>query len=139
MPVVWSKTRAPEAVQLRIDYVDGRQAVGEVGWHADRTLQEMWGNTFKQQRHQVIDLPSGTGTWSVHLGRGANIKLLYAQLGAFIQQLIDSNLSRTRSVRRGGPTLNLCGTCHQGFGVGEGEIAILLRSHPARPAVRGTL
>lgn len=87
-------TSAGAGADFRIRYFDGRMAVGEVGWHADRVLQEMWGNAFKREKHQTIDLPQGLGTWSVQLGRGANIKQLYRQLCAFIQQLIDNNITK---------------------------------------------
>lgn len=72
---------------FEIHYGDGRKAVGEVGWHEDPALREMWANTFRRDRHQVVDLPEGSGTWTVHLVLGAHIGRLYNQLPAFIVEL----------------------------------------------------
>ncbi len=55
-----------------VAYSDGRSAVGEVGWHADPLVEAMWARTFRERRHQVVELPDGLGQWSVQLVLGAN-------------------------------------------------------------------
>jgi hypothetical protein len=70
-----------------IDYADGRLGVGEVTWHADRQIQEMWGRTFRMERHQVIELPPELGTWVLTLVTGARIDALPKALPALIAQL----------------------------------------------------
>ena len=50
---------------FEISYTDGRTAVGEVGWHEDPEIRAMWGNTFRQERHQTVEVASGRGTWSL--------------------------------------------------------------------------
>jgi len=79
-------------VDFRIDYSDGRRAVGEVGWHQDPVLQEMWAKVFKYDRHQVIDLPAGAGRWELTVLRGSNIKRLYAQLPDLVSRLIEAGV-----------------------------------------------
>jgi hypothetical protein len=76
---------------FEIAYSDGRTAVGEVGWHEDPEIRAMWGNTFKQERHQTVELDSGRGTWSVHLLRGASINRLHKELPSLIDILIDAS------------------------------------------------
>ncbi len=74
---------------FRIEYADGRRAVGEVGWHADPKLQAMWAEVFKRERHQVIELPEGAGQWMVTLVPGASINRLYDRLPAFVWSLVE--------------------------------------------------
>ena len=75
---------------FRLDYTDGRAALGEVGWHEDPKVREMWANTFKRDQHQVIELPTGLGQWTVGLERGAHIGKLYAELPALLASLVAS-------------------------------------------------
>ncbi|MGA2531389.1 MAG: hypothetical protein ABSG36_19845 [Acidimicrobiales bacterium] len=85
-------------IDFRIEYRDGRLGIGEVGWHADAEIEAMWGNTFRQERQQVVELPAGSGTWSLGLQRGANIKRLYAKLPSLIALLRAAGLRRLEVV-----------------------------------------
>jgi hypothetical protein len=85
-------------IDFRIEYRDGRLGIGEVGWHADAEIEAMWGNTFRQERQQVVELPAGSGTWSLGLQRGANIKKLYAKLPSLIALLRAAGLRRLEVV-----------------------------------------
>ncbi len=69
-------------------YADGRRGIGEVGWHEDPTIQEMWARTFRAHHHQQIDLAVGLGQWSVQLVRGAHIGRLYTELPEFVGKLV---------------------------------------------------
>lgn len=71
---------------FRIEYRDGRVAIGEVGWHEDRVLREMWSNAFRREHHQVIQLPAGYGKWVVELDAGANIGQLYRELPVLLSE-----------------------------------------------------
>jgi len=79
---------------FRIEYYDGRLGLGEVGWHEDSAIREMWANTFRRPRHQVIDLHGDAGTWSLGLVAGANIKALYRDLPSFVDELISNGTDR---------------------------------------------
>jgi hypothetical protein len=79
---------------FEIDYADGRRAVGEVGWHENERLREMWGNTFRQDLHQTVVLDEGAGTWGLQLVLGANIKRLHRDLARFIGQLTEAGCFR---------------------------------------------
>lgn len=83
-------TSAGHGPDFRITYADGRVAFGEVGWHEDPQVQEMWANTFKHDQHQLVNLPSGLGQWAVSLERGANIGRLYADLPALVAALAEA-------------------------------------------------
>jgi hypothetical protein len=72
---------------FRIEYLDGRLGLGEVAWHEDRVLREMWANTFRRARHQTIDLPERAGTWTVGLQMGARIDRLYRELHILVELL----------------------------------------------------
>lgn len=63
---------------FRIDYHDGRRGFGEVGWHVDPRLQEMWAQTFRRPKHQQIELQAGSGRWAMKLRPGARIDRLYS-------------------------------------------------------------
>jgi hypothetical protein len=78
---------------FRISYGDGRTAIGEVGWHEDPQIQEMWQNTYKQEEHQTVRLPEGTGQWGLRLMPGANIKALHQNLPGFIETLVQANVT----------------------------------------------
>jgi hypothetical protein len=69
-------------------YADGRRGTGEVGWHEDPMIQEMWARTFQAPCHQQVDLAAGLGQWSVALVRGAHIGRLYAELPGFVDMLV---------------------------------------------------
>jgi hypothetical protein len=87
-------TSGGQGPDFRITYCDGRIGLGEVGWHVDRDVQEMWANTFRHPEHQVIGLRSGLGQWSLQLARGANIGRLYKGLPALIEGMADSGSTR---------------------------------------------
>lgn len=78
-----------EGPDFRIGYVDGRTAIGEVGWHQDCKIQQMWAETFKRDAQQVV-LPPGTGKWTISLTRGASIKDLYQGLPPLIEEILES-------------------------------------------------
>lgn len=75
---------------FRIDYSDGRLGWGEVGWHEDPAEQAMWAETFRRDRHQIIELPGGRGHWSLSLRRGAHIGRLFDEVPTFIDRLLKS-------------------------------------------------
>ena len=75
---------------FRIDYHDGRRGFGEVGWHVDPRVQEMWAHTFKRPKHQQIELEPGSGQWAMKLRVGARIDRLYS---GGLQQLIDEMIA----------------------------------------------
>jgi len=77
---------------FEIAYLDGRTAIGEVGWHEDPMIREMWSNTYRQERHQTVELRPGRGSWSLDLVRGANIKKLHRDLPALIDGMIETSL-----------------------------------------------
>jgi hypothetical protein len=82
-------TSPGHGTDFRIDYDDGGVAIGEVAWHADPVVQEMWANVFRREHHQVIDLRRGVGQWAVTVARGASIKRLYTDLPALIGSLAE--------------------------------------------------
>jgi hypothetical protein len=79
-------TGAGHGPDFRIDYADGRFGLGEVGWHTDPAIQRLWGQTFRRDRHQQIELRPGSGQWSLKLAVGASIGRLAA---GGLQQLVD--------------------------------------------------
>jgi len=85
-------------VDFRIEYRDGKLGIGEVGWHADPEIEGMWSNTFRRERQQVVELPLGSGAWSLGLERGANIKQLYAKLPSLVALLRAAGLSHLEVV-----------------------------------------
>lgn len=95
-----------------IDYIDGRRAVGEVGWHEDPRVREMWGNTFKQERHQTVELEEGTGTWALHLVLGANIKQLHRDLPGFVAELSQAGCFQLE-IYDGWPRSNMADTARR--------------------------
>ena len=44
-----------------IAYTDGRSVVGEVTWHADPRVEQMWGVTLRQDTPQQVPLQAGEG------------------------------------------------------------------------------
>lgn len=85
---------------FRIDYSDGRTGWGEVGWHEDEELRAMWSLTFRQEKHQQVDLPSGVGTWVVSLVKGASIKRLKRELAAFVVEMTRAGCERLEVVEK---------------------------------------
>lgn len=76
-----------------IAYNDGTTALGEVGWHEDRVIQEMWANTIARERHQVVELAPHSGHWSISLTRSARIKALHRELPNLIEALSRAGLT----------------------------------------------
>src|SRR6202034_2286724 len=76
---------------FHIDYGNGRSAVGEVGWHENPEIQQMWAETLKREEHQQIRLHPGTGVWSVHLLAGASIRTLYRDLPDLLAEMRERN------------------------------------------------
>jgi hypothetical protein len=79
---------------FRIDYNDGRIGLGEVGWHVDQVVQEMWANAFRQESHQTVPLRPGSGQWSTKLIAGANIRGLYRGLQGVIDLMAAAGKTR---------------------------------------------
>ena len=77
-----------------IHYADGRIGWGEVAWHADADLQEMWSNIFRHEDPQQVPLPSGLGYWAVTLAKGASIKGLYKGLPGLVDQMVKLGCNR---------------------------------------------
>ena len=86
-----ARTNGPD---FRIEYLDGRVGVGEVSWHEDRTVQEMWANVFRRPEHQQIPLRAGSGQWGLKLVSGARIDRLYSDLQGLIDSLVVGGVSR---------------------------------------------
>ena len=85
-----------------INYQDGRRGVGEVGWHEDAVLRQMWQRTYKEAEHHLVRLAPGTGRWAVSLQRGARIDRLIVELPKLIADLEatgSSKSSRSTSTR----------------------------------------
>ncbi len=78
---------------FRIEYIDGRIGIGEIGWHEDPVERAAWAAVHKSKTAQIIDLPKGYGSWALGLVRGANIKRLNTQLHEFISHLLTSGVS----------------------------------------------
>jgi hypothetical protein len=91
-------TSAGHEPDFEIAYVDGRYAIGEVGWHEDPEIRAMWSIAFRQKIHQQIDLPSGRGQWGVTLVRGARIKDLYRKLPSVIDSMLQAGTTRLEIV-----------------------------------------
>ncbi len=72
---------------LRIDYLDGRLGIGEVTTHKKRNVEAMWAEAHKSGQPQVIDLPSGFGTWSAQLVAGSNIPRLIKGVVSLVQNV----------------------------------------------------
>jgi hypothetical protein len=81
----WGTGGGPD---FEIIYNDGRTAIGEVGWHEDRNIRQMWGETLKRKKHQQVELSQSAGQWTALLTPGASIKNLYARLPALIDELL---------------------------------------------------
>ncbi len=74
---------------FRIDYSDGRTAIGEVSWHEDREWRAMWEETLKRgDLPQVVELPDGSGLWSVGLTLEARIWRMYKLLPDLVVDLL---------------------------------------------------
>jgi hypothetical protein len=80
-------TSAGHGPDFSIAYEDGRVGVGEGAWHQDQQIQAMWAATFRQDVHQTVALPEGSGQWGVGLVAGANIRRLHAELPRLIDAL----------------------------------------------------
>jgi hypothetical protein len=74
---------------FRIEYQDGRVAIGEVGWDVDQRLAEMWSLMLAQDEHHVIRLRPGSGLWSLSLRPGAPIKQLLRDVPALVDGLLE--------------------------------------------------
>ena len=83
---------------FRVNYSDGRTAIGEVGWHEEPELAAMWGNTLKRDRPQQIALPAGYGQWGLGLRLGANIRNLHKGLPAAIRLLRERGVGRVEMI-----------------------------------------
>jgi hypothetical protein len=77
-----------------IDYADGRTAVGEVSWHADPQIEQMWGEALRRDTPQEIPLDPGQGTWGTQLVGAPNITRLYTELPTLIARLNAANIDR---------------------------------------------
>lgn len=91
-------TSAGHEPDFQLSYADGRKGWGEVGWHEDPELRAMWSLTFRQEHHQQIDLPAGSGLWAVSLVKGASIKGLYKELPGLIAGLVRQGQTRLEIV-----------------------------------------
>ena len=81
-----SRSNGPD---FRIDYDDGRAAIGEASWHTDPSIEQMWSTTLHGEKPQQIEIRPGSGQWSVKLIRGARID----RLPDGLQEVIDGMLA----------------------------------------------
>ncbi len=93
-------TSAGHGPDFCIRYADGRVGWGEVAWHEDPELREMWSNVFRREQHQEIELSPGLGLWVVSLVRGANINQLYRNLSVLVDELARQGINRLEIVRQ---------------------------------------
>jgi hypothetical protein len=89
-----SDTSAGPGPDFEIAYVDGRRAIGEVGWHEDPEIQEMWAVIHQSERPQRIELADGRGRWIVGLVKGARVKALAARLPGLVDGLLGRGTTR---------------------------------------------
>lgn len=75
-----------------IYYKDGRLGVGEVKWHADETIQAMWGEVFRREHPQMTELKPGSGQWAAHLVPAARIKRLYQELPGLVDRFLEAGI-----------------------------------------------
>ena len=57
---------------FRIDYNDGRVAIGEVAAHVDPAVQSLWAEAAKHDH--LCALQAGLGIWRVWLSKDASVK-----------------------------------------------------------------
>ncbi len=99
-------TSSGNGPDFRIDYGDGRVAWGEVSWHEDAAVREMWEITDRSERPQQIELRSGSGQWSVKLLRAARMKGLPQALQMVVDDMLASGRVRMETwAGRSGPEL----------------------------------
>jgi hypothetical protein len=77
---------------FRIDYTDGRIGLGEVTTHKHPTGEAMWAMAHRSGQPQLIDLPSGLGTWSAQLALGANIPRLQIGVASLVEKVRELGL-----------------------------------------------
>jgi len=78
-----------------IAYADGRRAVGEVTWHADPDIEQMWGRTLSRDTPQQVALGHGQGVWGARLLGLADIRRLYDELPSLVAEM---NVADVRSI-----------------------------------------
>lgn len=83
-------TSAGSGPDFEIKYNNGASAIGEIGAHIDPNVAAAWSSVRKREKHQIIDLPDGSGVWVIHLDYGANIDRLYKKLPTFISKLLET-------------------------------------------------
>ena len=70
---------------FRIDYTDGRIAIGEVTAHVDPAVQSL---TVEAARYgNQVALPAGTGAWRVWLSKEARVRRIATELPGLIADL----------------------------------------------------
>lgn len=77
---------------FRIEYRDGRWAVGEVKTDFDEGRQRLWGALQRLPVDQVIGLPTGCGGWGASVTVEASIKTLSDELPSVIELLRSHDL-----------------------------------------------
>jgi hypothetical protein len=73
-----------------IGYKDGRVAVGETTWHADRIITAMDAEGSKHGKR--VELSAGLGMWRVRLVRGAQVPKVQRELRALIEDLASAGI-----------------------------------------------
>ncbi len=84
---------------LRIDYMDGRLGIGEVTTHMDQRVAAMWAEAYKSGQPQMVELPSGFGTWSAQLVAGSNIPRLQRDVAVLDRERQKSGDGAVHGVR----------------------------------------
>lgn len=79
---------------FRIEYFDGRTAIGEVGWATDEAKVKQWSYILEQEEPQRIALPPGSGSWIVELNKHARTKHLSRTLPPLIAGIFAQNIHR---------------------------------------------
>lgn len=79
---------------FKIEYLDGRTGIGEVGWHVDPRRASGWAALTRRKQHHVFDLPEDYGVWIASLQVGTNLNRLEESLPALIQQMNEKSVGK---------------------------------------------
>lgn len=83
---------------FRIEYKDGRTAIGEIGWATDPAKIEQWSYFLKQEEPQRVALPPGSGSWAVQLTKQARTKNIQRDIVSVITQMRTQGLDQLEVV-----------------------------------------
>ncbi|MEQ1703801.1 MAG: hypothetical protein ABMA25_27150, partial [Ilumatobacteraceae bacterium] len=81
---------------FRIEYGDGRTAIGEVTWHEDPGTRQMWVELHKREPVQRIALEDGLGQWGVSVHTSARLDQLFPVVPDLISRLVTANRLEVR-------------------------------------------